>query len=246
MLSLRLSTFLLSKEGEPQRTCEDAIAMNRDALRFGIADGATEAFDSKRWARYLTKAWVSPSTARLDVSMLPERLRLLGDRQSERWAGQQLPWYLEEKSRDGAFAAFLGLDLRQAPTWTAIAIGDCCLFIERKKSLFESFPLSSPEQFGTRPTLVPSMTLRYPTYSDAFQKHSGCLRRGDRLLLMSDAIACWYLKCWLEGHTVKSKFAAAVTNHDTKILKEIIARERSSKELRNDDVAIICLEITSM
>ena len=246
MLSFRMTTFLLSKDGEPQYRCEDAAATDPGGLRFAIADGATEGFDSKRWARYITKAWVSPSTARLAMHMLPERLRLLGDRQSERWVGRQLPWYVEEKSRDGAFAAFLGLDLRQAPTWTAIAIGDCCLFIERKKSLIESFPLSSPEQFGTRPTLVPSMVLRYPDYIDALQKHSGCLRLGDRLLLMSDAIACWYLKCWLEEHTVKNNFADAVTSHDTKILKEIIASERNSKELRNDDVAIICLEITSI
>jgi len=246
MLSLRTTSFLLSKGGEPQRTCEDAIAMNRYGLRFGIADGATEGFDSKRWARYLTRAWVSPSTARLKASELPEYLVLLGERQRQRWNSRQLPWYLEEKSRDGAFAAFLGLNLSRSPTWDAIAVGDCCLLIEREKSLVESFPLSRPEQFGSRPILLPSMASTFPGYMNAVQQKSGTLRAGDRMLLLSDAIACWYLRCRLEHGSVRDDFIDALANEDKNVLKEIITGERSDKHLRNDDVAIISLDIMAV
>ena len=238
--------FLLSKEGEPQYRCEDAAAVDHDGLRFGIADGATEGLDSKRWARYLTTAWVSPSTAKLDMSAFPDYLKQLGERQGQRWAGRELPWYLEEKSREGAFAAFLGLDLQQSQTWDAIAIGDCCLFVERAGSLIESFPLSSPEQFGSTPILLPSMVLRYPSYINALRMKSGGLHAGDRLLLMSDAIACWYLRCWLDALSVRDVFNCALTNQNKGILKEIIANERENKQLRNDDVAIVCIDIIAI
>jgi hypothetical protein len=245
MLS-RIKMFLLSKEGEPQYRCEDAAAVDRDGLRFGIADGATEGLDSKRWARYITKAWVSPSTARLEMSALPEYLSLLGERQGQHWAGRELPWYLEEKSREGAFAAFLGLDLHRSPTWDAIAIGDCCLFVERAGSLIESFPLTSPEQFGSRPVLLPSMVSRFPNYRHALRMKSGGLQAGDRLLLMSDAIACWYLRCRLEDFSVREDFNHALTKQKKGVLKEIIASERDNKQLRNDDVAIICIDIVAV
>ena len=238
--------FLLSKEGEPQYRCEDAIAVSRDGLRFGIADGATEGFDSKRWARYITKAWVSPFAATLDMSALPESLKLLGERQGQRWAGRELPWYLEEKSRDGAFAAFLGVDLRQSPTWDAIAIGDCCLFIERADSLIESFPLSSPEEFEAWPILLPSLVSRYPSYKNVLRMKSGGLHAGDRLLLMSDAIACWYLRCWSEDRSVRDAFNCALTNQNQGVLKEIVASERENKLLRNDDIAIVRIEIIAI
>ena len=237
---------MLSKDGEPQYRCEDAVAADRDGLRFAIADGATEGLDSKRWARYLTKAWVSPSTAKLDMSVLPEYVSLLGERQGQRWVSRELPWYLEEKSRDGAFAAFLGLDLHRSPTWEAIAIGDCCLFVERAGSLIESFPLSSPEQFGSRPILLPSMVSRFPNYRHALRMKSGGLQAGDRLLLMSDAIACWYLRCWLEGLYVRDDFNYALTKQNKGVLKRIIASERENKQLRNDDVAIVCIDIIAI
>jgi len=238
--------FLLSKEGEPQYRCEDAAAVDRDGLRFSSADGATEGLDSKRWARYITKAWISPSTARLDISALPGCLKLLGERQGQHWVGREVPWYLEEKARNGAFAAFLGLDLQQAPTWEAIAIGDCCLFIERSGSLIESFPLSSPAQFGSTPILLPSMVSRSPSYLNALQVKSGDLQAGDRLLMMSDAIACWYLRCWLEGLAVKNHFNHALMKQKKRVLKGIIASERENKRLRNDDVAIVRIDIIAV
>ena len=239
----KVNMFLLSKGGEPQYRCEDAAAVDGDGLRFGIADGATEGFDSKRWARYVTRAWVSPSTASMDISVLPESLKLLGERQEKQWESYELPWYLEEKSRDGAFAAFLGLDLHRSATWDAVAIGDCCLFIQRAGSLIESFPLSSPEQFGSTPILLPSKVSRFPSYRNALRMKSGSVRADDRLILMSDAIACWYLRCWSEGLPVRNHFDDSLTNQNKHALREIVARERENKRLRNDDVAVIWIDI---
>src|SRR5437867_7800489 len=43
--------------------CEDAIATNEIDYRFAAADGATESYGARKWARYLATSWVS-STSR--------------------------------------------------------------------------------------------------------------------------------------------------------------------------------------
>ena len=35
----------------------------------------------------------------------------LGERTTERWRNKKLPWYAEEKAKDGSFATFVGLTL---------------------------------------------------------------------------------------------------------------------------------------
>ena len=50
--------FVLPKEGSAADECEDAVAQSADASRFALADGATEAFDARRWAESLAEAWV--------------------------------------------------------------------------------------------------------------------------------------------------------------------------------------------
>jgi len=75
---------------------------------------------------------------------------------------------------------------------------------------------------------------------------SGGLRAGDRLLLMSDAIACWYLRSWSEELSVRDHFNCALTNQNKRVLKEIVSSERENKQLRNDDVAIIGIDIVAI
>ena len=90
------------------------------------------------------------------------------------------------------------------------------------------------------------MVLRYPSYINALRMKSGRLHAGDRLLLMSDAIACWYLRCWMEDVSVRDDFNYALTNQNKVVLKRIIASERENKQLRNDDVAIMCIDIIAI
>src|SRR5439155_25904221 len=45
-----------------------------------------------------------------------------------RLAGRPLPWFASEKAEQGAFAAFLGVEIdAHKNRWTALAVGDCCL-----------------------------------------------------------------------------------------------------------------------
>ena len=105
---LTVQSVLLPKAGLRPSECEDAIGIRADRRRFCVADGATEAFDSRRWARLLTKHWVA-SQGILTHEALGVWVQAVATRFENHWTKKSLPWYAEEKAQDGAFAAFVGL-----------------------------------------------------------------------------------------------------------------------------------------
>jgi hypothetical protein len=222
--------------------CEDSLAIGARNLRYAVADGATEAFDSRRWAQMLTKAWVAPCGTDMDLGELLEAGRRLGDRHRARWQGKPLPWYLEEKARDGAHAAFVGITIREGGSWEAVAIGDSCLFVEYQGDLYTKFPIDSPEGFGYRPHLLPS---NYRNHKD-YELHAGRTRGfwapGCRMILMSDAIACWYLEHCSVDNALHQEFHGLLTAENMAGLEALVASERTSRNLRNDDVAVLRLD----
>lgn len=161
--------------------------------RFAIADGATEGFDSRRWARLLVRSWRSGGLYTKDYEELANNIKRLGDHLAKKWTRRKLPWYLEEKARMGAHAAFLGLEIFPNPSlWQAVAIGDCCLFWERNDTRLLAFPIDDPKAFNYRPILLPS---KVPIQNSLKE---GALIENyfeieDIFLLLSDAISEWYL-----------------------------------------------------
>src|SRR5207244_10371847 len=77
---------------------------------------------------------------------------------------RSLPWYAEEKLRNGAYAALLGFELvgsqsggSGSGTWHATACGDCCFFQVRGSDLITAFPLTHSDQFSNCPFLLCSI-----------------------------------------------------------------------------------------
>ena len=134
---LRAERFLLPKEGAQEAECEDAIGVNLAAGRFAVADGATEAFDARSWARALAQGWVACEPPALSRESFGAWVVGQGTQLHDSWQGRALPWYAEEKARRGSFAAFVGVQLELtngASHWTAIALGDSCL-VQRRDDL---------------------------------------------------------------------------------------------------------------
>jgi len=157
---LALRRFLLPKAGTDWWQCEDAIAVNLRANRFAIADGATEAFDSRRWARLLAHGWVRSEPPATDHERFQEWLAAVGERFHRWWSRRLLPWYAEEKARAGSFAAFLGLQFNfdeGSLNWKALALGDSCLIHLRQDAICAALPLADSAAFCKNPTLAPSL-----------------------------------------------------------------------------------------
>jgi len=155
---LQLRQLLLPKLGHEAAECEDAIAIDKQASRFAVADGATESFDARNWAERLAQHWVQRKST-LTVEEFRDWVATEGRELHDSWNSLTLSWYSEEKARYGSFATLVGveLDLNTEPlSWQAIALGDACLLQCRNKTLLKSLPLSGSEGFNSGPVLVAS------------------------------------------------------------------------------------------
>ena len=202
--NLSVQHVLLPKAGLLKSECEDSIGVRRDTGRFCVADGATEAYDSgRRWARLLTRHWAANSKLLKSEELAPW-MGALGERMERRWAKNLFPAVCaEEKARGGAFAALAALAFFVSgdggPSWQAIALGDSCLVHRREATILRAFPLSDPEAFGYHPNLIPSTSSsRQQGIADQFIVAGGHAQLGDVFLLLSDAIAAWYLRMYSE------------------------------------------------
>ena len=239
-LDLQLRQLLLPKLGQEAAECEDVIAVDTDRCRFAVADGATEAFDARKWAERLAQQWVQRG-----ATLTPEEFRnwvaAEGRELHESWNGLNLSWYAEAKAQTGSFAAFVGVELdlkSELPSWKAIALGDTCLLHRRGDVLVKSLPLARSESFNNAPILVASNAALHENSMKSVVIDSGNCESGDVLLLMSDAIASWYLQCF-ENDTLDGCFFSRPDNE----LIDFFDEEREKGRIRNDDLAIVRIEI---
>ena len=239
---LRLRQLLLPKLDQDACECEDVIAVNTETNRFAVSDGATEAFDARNWAERLAQNWVKRQS-----TLTPEEFRnwVAGEGRElhDSWSHLTLSWYSEEKARTGSFAAFVGveLDLKpESPAWRAIALGDACLLHCRKGTLLKSLPVARFECFHAAPILVASDASLHESSMQTIVTDSGTCEDDDAMLLMSDAAAAWFLQR-LESND--SSVVDLLRSSRTEDLNRFFDEERLAGRIRNDDIAILRIEI---
>jgi hypothetical protein len=238
---LQLRQLLLTKLGQEASECEDFLAIDTQACRFAVADGATEAFDARKWAQRLAQNWVQREST-LTLEEFRQWVAAEGRELQESWSGLSLSWYSEEKARAGSFAAFVGVELdleTDLPSWKAIALGDACLLHCRNGALVKGLPLSRSESFNTAPILVASDSTLHESSMRSVVMDSGSCESGDVLLLMSDAAAAWYLQRLENGSGAGNLFETKCDEELSRFFDE----ERLAGRIRNDDLAIIWIEI---
>jgi len=243
--------FWLPKAGNSEDEYEDAfyppndlIDVSGNALRVAIADGATETSFAKLWAKLLTLAYVE---GRFDS---PEQTLLcLCQDWSESILSKSLPWYAEEKSRSGAFAALLGFRIQSnneedcaSYSWDAIAIGDSCLFQVRGDELHFAFPLKKSTDFNSRPFLLSSLS-SWNEVQEKFQSESGDVKEGDTFYLMTDALACWFLEEREHGNHPWEQLRGIDDKGSSFSFNELVDRLRKPCQLRNDDVTLLRIDV---
>ncbi len=246
--------FILPKEGSTLDECEDAVAVNAETLAYSIADGATEAFDAGSWARRLAENWVREERPPLVVEEFRAWVEAQGRTLQESWAerGGALPWYAEEKRRAGSFAAFVGLQFQASVDnegdlcWRVVALGDSCLVRRRGEQILDAVPVASSQDFNSCPVLVPSRAeLGAATLARAITRE-GATREGDVFLLLTDAVAAWYLEhCERGALKTVAEFDSLLAGSQNEEVAELIRHERSAGRMKDDDVAIIRLAVAA-
>ena len=226
-------SFWMPKAGHREDEYEDAFAVQPEpTLPFyaAVADGATETAFARLWARRLAEGFVAKRPH--DAEALAEQLPPW---QAD-WAmdvrarSAALPWYAAAKAEEGAFATLLGLGLYPDASWQALAVGDGCLFHLRGGRLVgRPWPVETAEAFGHHPTLVPSL----PGPVASIQTLSGTWQRGDAFLMATDALAAWLMQT---GPAAALRLAPGTFG-------ETVRQARAARQMRNDDVTLVMLEI---
>ncbi|MDQ3855280.1 MAG: protein phosphatase 2C domain-containing protein [Chloroflexota bacterium] len=249
-MHVRAQAYWLPKAGNSEDEYEDAYypetacISSASGFRCAVADGATETSFSALWARLLVRAYCcgSLSSRNLTSALLP-----LQREWDEHVAKRPLPWFAEQKARQGAYSALVGLSIstvrfgrRIEGRWQALAGGDSCLFQLRGERLVRAFPLSRSEEFDSRPALISSHPAANAGLQSQLRTATGRWLPGDLFYLMSDALACWFLRKLEEGLAPRP-LPEEVRPED---FLEWIAELRRHGQLRNDDVTLLRVEVT--
>ncbi len=249
--------FWLPKAGSAPDEYEDAFwptglpNVEASLVRFAVADGATETSFSGLWAKLLAKAYWRGWFKGPDPREHLERLRSAWHQSLN---GKPLPWYAEEKMRMGAFSSLVGLTLTVPPgidqdygKWSAMAIGDSCLFHVRDGTMLTAFPLQHSKQFDSRPLLLSTNPRTDEGVLRQIARKEGEWKPGDLFYLMTDALACWLLRRQEDD----AKGLVGLSDLQTQErFAEFIQCEREEVDaddhpwLRNDDVTLFRVEVS--
>ncbi|HZQ26130.1 MAG TPA: hypothetical protein VFA94_00405 [Acidimicrobiales bacterium] len=246
------SSFWLPRAGNDTAEYEDAFHPRKDGrhsarrLRFAMSDGAGESMLSGRWAELLTRTWCKGQRTKpadiLHAAMSgwdDELSTYLADRQRQ---DRPIQWFEEPGLAQGAFATLLGLQLTSAGGWTAVSMGDTCLFQVRDQVLVTCFPLQTASDFGSSPNLVPSRPEDFDRVVAHVQECDGDWRSGDTFFLATDAIAHWFLDETETGGTPWKQLGQFDATH-REAFGEWVAQLRMAKRLRNDDVTLVRIDV---
>jgi hypothetical protein len=230
------------KRGHRPEENEDAAAGDGGRGRFAVADGATESAFAGDWSRLLAEAFVRDSVLERGW---PDWLPPVRQQWLETVGGRDLPWYLEEKFKQGAFATFLGVEVVRAASgegweWRAVAIGDCCLFHVRGNEMICSFPIDAAADFNSSPSLLGSRPGDHPRAHRA----KGRARAGDTFLLLSDALAHWALRRHEERRPPWSELAAVLQSSEAEAaFAQFTEALWAEKSLKTDDTTVLAIEM---
>jgi hypothetical protein len=264
-MKVHIQTWCVPKAGSSEDEYEDAFSpdsrngLEQDCtyLHVAIADGATETSFSREWADVLAATYTRRPVAfyvQSSLEKLGRDMSACANARVERAVSSRgVPWYAEQKAREGAFAAVLGVSLWSDRAgaighgkWRAWAVGDCCVFQIRGDELLARFPLGASTDFNNRPFLLSTRAERNGAWVDHALSHRGHWTQGDEFLLMSDAMACWFLRQWeRHGDPFTERLARIRDNSE---FAEFVARERhdcvdGAPLMPNDDVTLTRCQI---
>ena len=234
-----IKVFYCPKSGNSLEEYEDAWAhrptRTPGGIRVAVADGATESSFAKLWAVLLAESYVRSEVTGAEFFARLQPARRFWRR---KLAGRPLPWFANEKAKQGAFAAFLGVQIDEN-RWTALAVGDCCLLqvddVGKGMRVVEAFPLEQSSQFTMSPYLIGSGS-DGESLNDRIQTSKGTLRDGDMLLLATDALTAWLLKQHEAGRPLWKWLYRKLRTPESFAAMVAYGRKHG---LRNDDFTLV-------
>jgi hypothetical protein len=239
-ISLRI--LRAPKEGNSPEQYEDACAHTPldvgASLTVALSDGASSAVFAREWAARLVGAFGDGSRFPDEDGAFARCVAELGREWRCEVENKATSWHAQEKLASGSSATLL------VTTWdlaarklAARAVGDVCLFLVRRDRLRYAFPLKESRRFGDRPDLL-STEIGAGAPCPSVLGFDTAYEPGDRFLLMTDALAAWFL----HQYELKRRPWNDLPTSDAALTAWLKTR-RDDGTLKNDDVTLVDLTL---
>ncbi len=246
--------FAAHKDGNEPEEWEDGVVTGQrpPRARFAVLDGATEAYDVRRWVDQLGGAFIGldRSASSRAPKLDPKGMNAWFIAMQDQWAasassaGDAIEQ--EKFRRHGAFATMLGCEITgldgPAPSWKAVALGDTVLFHVRGDRLLTVFPNFGPGDFTTTPEVVHSKRASLERMNSRLAFGRGELQAGDLMFAATDALAQWIITAAASRQSGLWPRLATLWPAE---FPELIAAERQLGRMVNDDVTLLRVHIVA-
>ncbi len=240
---MRIHDLLLPKANEANEDCEDRLLFVTDDLsktvRAAVADGATATAFSGEWAELLVRAYCERPFA--NWTDLAQRSALAAKLWATGVYSQSRPWHALMRAQAGGAAALAGIEIfMNEPKWSAVALGDSCIFQIRRERICFVLPPYSADQFSNHPRLISTDAAKNVGLEAAYESSSGRYQIGDRFILATDAASEALLRADEQNSDLSEWLDAIAESKDAG--RRFVNSLRGSRKIEDDDVAMVMIE----
>jgi Protein phosphatase 2C len=244
-VKLQVGVLHLPKAGATAAEYEDSFDYSAESGIAAVSDGASNNFESRSWARLLTRAFVHRPPAEFTAPQVLDWVDSVAAEWSESIPWQDLTVFEETKAALGSAATLVGLKfespaLRKSEgSWRCLALGDSCLFQVTRGQLVKSLPIAKSADFDIHPPLLSTRAENSKLITDQLITAHGGWRAGDTFYLLTDAIAAWFLLEFEQGGSPWE----VLSSLDEQSFASFVDEKRAQKLMRNDDVTVVALSV---
>ena len=244
-MKLHVGVLHLPKAGATAAEYEDSFDCSVESGVAAVSDGASNNFESRRWASLLTHAFVHRPPPKFTPPKVLDWVESVAAEWSESIPWQDLTVFEEAKAALGSAATLVGLkfgssSLRRAEgSWQCLAIGDSCLFQITRGQLVRSLPIAKSADFDIHPSLLSTRLENSKLIADRLITERGGWRAGDTFYLLTDAIASWFLLDFEQGGSPWETLSSL----DEQSFASFVEDKRARSLMRNDDVTVMTLSV---
>lgn len=217
---------------------EDSFHIALDAGKIAMADGASESFDAKNWAKLLVEQVIHKGISDDLLSVCSLEYEKLHDPHA-------LSWSKAAAYERGSFSTLIVAE--ENPHQKSInitAVGDSLAVLGDGMHILDSVPYSYSNQFDEKPILFSTRLEINPSLDgEAVQRVTWNYESESRYLLcMTDALGAWFLSRIEAGD--KTAFQQLCNLPDGETFLQLIESERNAGRMRRDDATLVVALLT--
>jgi len=223
-----------------QEANEDVASFDLGRGVFALADGASESFDSKTWARRLVTRFVEQPAVNAEWV---NAARLSYDTD---WDFDAMSWSQQAAFDRGSFATLLGVEWREhSRALEVFAVGDSLAVHLDALGEWKSHPYQRAEQFDERPRLLSTKADANAFVGSGTFYSESCvvwhLTEESLVLLMTDALGQWLMT---QPDSFDARVQLLLSANNESAFTEFVLEQRRLGAMRIDDTTLVVLAIS--